>query len=529
MVNNDKKINYQDQDVVNINIKNLFTTIVSEIDNYRSHRNINDISGSLTINNIDEIRAGDRYSPDYQESRCNAFYRMIGFPIVDKDNNFYSPGFDKNVNLDNDKYEKHIKIAGNLNKNVIKLLNDREDIYKKYSQIFSKQDINAVALNLANIYVRDFSDQILELNDPQAFSAQLFNVSSKNFIKTSVFQDKSSEITVDFKAKHIIKPFIVNPKIDFTVVPLKNLICKPFLSKNDAMISEADILRRPYIEKVIKTKYYNSSFKDETTDNLDKVIDDALNAITQNSSTLDDEKETIRAVLLQDLNKADLIILKKFLNIIRALVKSLISNIHIINNTNIKINFQPIPNNKFGPEYGLTLNDVDYGDTVRNKEIEKNIAELKNKKILADIQLKIGRKNNDLGKFSFANIDDIILGETHNIDDFYADQLDKLVKKRNKIGLDGINAFQEIEMLLGEFSGLGLIDIFVIQAALWGSDLSVLLGLIDDDAFKRYTSLISATNVNRLSVNDALKSFEKKAAEIYKIVQKYYTDPQFNQ
>src|ERR1019366_5684882 len=76
------------QDVLDVNFEDLYNSFITPIDLMRSHYN------ALVLN------SQDLNTPQYQESRQHAFYRMIGFPVVADANNFYSPGYDPNLNLD---------------------------------------------------------------------------------------------------------------------------------------------------------------------------------------------------------------------------------------------------------------------------------------------------------------------------------------------------------------------------------------------------------------------------------------------
>ena len=51
-------------------------------------------------------------------------------------------------------------------------------------------------------------------------------------------------------------------------------------------------------------------------------------------------------------------------------------------------------------------------------------------------------------------------------------------------------ALQTIEMIMGEFSGLGLCDIIAIMGSLYVMDISYVLGLLDKDAYTRATIML---------------------------------------
>jgi hypothetical protein len=83
-----------DQNVFNVDIDELYNNFIGPIDRIRNRFT------------PDSPNAQQFSSLTYQESRCSAFYRMIGFPIVvptsdlSSSQGFYSPGFDPSLNTD---------------------------------------------------------------------------------------------------------------------------------------------------------------------------------------------------------------------------------------------------------------------------------------------------------------------------------------------------------------------------------------------------------------------------------------------
>src|SRR5690606_20862599 len=67
----------------------------------------------------------------------------------------------------------------------------------------------------------------------------------------------------------------------------------------------------------------------------------------------------------------------------------------------------------------------------------------------------------------------------------YDNELNQLISKRNQLGNYASIAVRNIEIITGEISGLGLIDILAIYTALWAIDLNTLISLLDDDSFDR--------------------------------------------
>ena len=96
-------------------------------------------------------------------------------------------------------------------------------------------------------------------------------------------------------------------------------------------------------------------------------------------------------------------------------------------------------------------------------------------------------------------------------------------------------ALKTIEIIMGEFSGLGLADILAIYTALWTIDLDALVSMLDDEAFDRMYQFfpqlhcpnvvaraVSGTPV--LDIITVLNQFEQKVKEIYSIMDKLLLD-----
>src|SRR5579871_5078200 len=103
--NQDNSTDDQDFD---IDISKLATDWIAPIDAIRSYAGINaqsaatikqlSTSGNLNVTDIAKVV---KIEQTVQESRAHAFYRWIGFPVSDKSQKIYNPGFDnKLVNPD---------------------------------------------------------------------------------------------------------------------------------------------------------------------------------------------------------------------------------------------------------------------------------------------------------------------------------------------------------------------------------------------------------------------------------------------
>jgi hypothetical protein len=515
---------FDDQDIFEVDIDDLFSKLITPIDQIRSHFN-------AIANNTQELN-----TPDYQESRCSAFYRMIGFPVVAASNNFYSPGYDPNLNMNSDSLSAYANIAIAVLSNsdfVRNQLDPRElNVEKAYKKVFSAGGVSSSALVIASSFIRSFEKQFTDDILPLSFDkSQVQVINTRTKVLSTFYKDQAATIAglkSLLNSNHYLKPFVVDPRIDASVRPAKNRICAPFLldksqtqivnSPNGASVA----LKRPYIERVISTRFNNRNI---TLDNQNEFVLSIINLIQTDDNILDPTLVNMVSNQLNSLHNSELVVFNNYFKIIRAVIEHLHASVIEIEYIRNTINWQPIPNTKLGIEGGAILNTVDPSDP-NNLSLEKDIVLTTQRKYLDEAAFDLGVSNADLGDFAFSNIDDTVFNAVKNVSKSYDTQLDKLNNSRNSLGNRGITAIKDIEVIMGEFSGLGLLDILAIQAALWIMPANSLLGLIDLRAFSRL-KLRKDIKSDALTQNDVIASltdFEKTLRTIYVIMQKYIND-----
>lgn len=515
---------YSTQDVITPDIDTYYSKVILDIDMYRSRFNAttSNIQQSISKNSLDTIFSQhDAYSPVPVESRCSTFYRMLGLPVLSGDgSSMYSPGFDPSTNRDDDKRARKLEIANSLLNKLRNILDARERYAKNSANLFKNQDDVSTALAISAIYPRPFEKQFKEDIGPLEIDYQSFEVPDRHTVY-SVFPDDFRDLTLSRgvnlqSSTHILKPFVVDPRIELTVTPAPNRICVPFLSdSSQTQLSKGNYLKRPYIEKVIGTRLVNiSTISNPDVPEINAFFNDIVDFIKNNSNITDPKlvQEASDSIMVSA--GEAIIIFSKFINILEALLPSLLFLKIDIERMCSKINWKPIPD-PGGPEFGSSLPKVNDSDKF-NQELELNIANTNLNKFMSQTDFNIGVNTPDLGGFTFSNIDDITFSSSENNYDSYDKQLSDMNKERDESGAKANNNLRHIEIITGEFSGLGLLDIFAIQAALWSISLEALLGLVDEDARARIQAIPKLANeVAFLAPLPALQEFEKKVSELY--------------
>lgn len=527
---------YVDNQNYDVDIEKIYNNFIVEIDKIRSHVSVqnnpslNDIttakaSQTPTNINVDQVP---------QESRCHAFYRLLGLPVTDGVS-MYTPGYDKNNNSNKTINDSKLKIAQKLfeNKKVKNLLDTKENSPRDYAAIFSNQDVNSIILTMSLAEVRPINasfNKIVGIFDTDE-NHQKYDCALAQRLQSTITYNSKVADKVSKNRSHILTPLIVDPRIDFNVYPKRNMLAVPFLKdKSDTILSDGIYLKRPYIEKVCRDRL----------DTRPKVVTlgTATQGIIDNIKTNPFIKDN--ALIQKAFDPAHITSettqFANYFNSIRSVLVRMYESVNKLtpvlaadpfSNGTAAYNWMPIPS-KTGPEGGCTTRDLlsDQSDDPNNTFLDKELLKLLYAQGLANISNKLTSvQDPDVGSFAF---DGTELTPDNNSSDSMGDliqsPIDSLVNDRKNFTDAANDAARTIEIILGEFSGLGLLDILVISSAFWVTDKKDLLGLLDDIAINRMLQYpyLQATEVKDRQANgpligDSLLNFQTRIKEIYDI------------
>lgn len=516
----------------------------AELDAAEKLSNFTGLFKNLQIDNVKPL-----------ESRVHAFYRMLGFPVVASDGTFYNPGFDPE---DNKKQEKKSSINSKINSLTQLYLNNREYYHHEMRRIFTRQDNYSSFYSLVLKFPRPFN-LIDEGKGPLETDNQVYAINER-FIEIENLKANNPQLADSIESaaeffsllppgnsfaegKHLLRPFIVDPNLEVTVMPDRNRICVPFLkSKKETKIDSTTYLQRPGIELIIRERLKQDEDKKEMLQQIERILkgtkgpnQDSLllsknDLIDTISIIADDDEIEINQVTetAQSVTNMQLLTTFRLVKLMKVVIKELADSINVINNVSSNITFLPIPGQD-GPETGSRGASLNQLGINRSSKIDKRIAELKIKKFLSE--RKETSNTEDLGEF--ASPFSVTSNPEKNVD--YGAELQKEIAKRDKLAKDAFEAMKKIEIILGEVSGLGLIDILAIYTALWTIDMSTLLNFLDDDAFSRLVSFnpeLETAEVTLRSIQSSpnmistLTGFERKLASIFDFCQKIFDEQQ---
>jgi len=541
----DQNKSFYDDQNYQFDIDQIYNDFILEIDAIRSNSTfIPDIATKYikSLLNNGSVKLNIENTP--QESRAHAFYRLIGFPVLAADGSSYSPGHDSMKEDRKINKQKKLNICLNPIVGFDELVSTREKYIQSILKIFSKgSSISASALVISSggagpqgspnlrKFISPF-DKNNSHNDMASIN-QSYEIENSILIggdnkNLSTLKDENNEQPTLVKKYHIIKPFIVNGKIDFMATPSTKRVCVPFTyDKSYTLISDGVFAKRPLIEKIIREKLF-------TNNTSNSEYEKRVNNYIQNISTIKDIKVVDR-ISTSDFEYSDREQFANYLKMIQEMMNKLIEAADIVKSTQEKYLWLP-ETSKNGPEGGLKVKPLFFP---KEKDQENLLTEadkailLRTAKVMANnfTSKNIEDKNPNNKDYSFDNFTKTFNKDTtESMGDVSAATLDKISKDRKNYIEKANAASRTIEIIMGEFSGLGLCDIFAIQGALHILPLRYLLGLIDDDAFDRMNKILK-TNIessDRSSPDEALEELSSIVFDFYGIMDKIYIDKLIN-
>jgi len=560
------------------------------IDDLRGQISVN-VTGGSTKNLIDSLNISPTSkkssgSPNTstpvilaQESRCHTFYRIVGFPVIAKDKKrFYNPGLDVVITPDANRklpLSTKIQIASDIDPAFEELSQARETYANNTAQVFSvPTSVEAGVLALmsgttgknGSTNIRPFTSSSFKDGD-EAFDFKSENQSNPVSIFSTVcmvedrevfladFQDPGASPDNAFKPNaavtnpsvlrehfHIIKPFMVDPRIDFsiwsdkskTAINTSRRVAVPFVP--DATYLKTDSTaraERPLIEKVITERLSQYNNTKDAGDATGEFVDYVKSI--KSIQTVKFGNTSISEIFSDKIFKlTSPALFAQYISIIRAMMYKLVKSIHTIQFAQGKYYWLPIPSN-LGPEGGCSVRDVPVNKNIDSLLITSkdfNIIYNKVQVAFSNLTSSSSQANTtpDKGGFafnSFFNHKFSFNSSTSNAQgSLSSNTMNTMENERDSILSDASSALQIIEMIMGEYSGLGLCDIIAVVAALYIVPMKDLLGLLDDDAFERAQTILNLDleGVRNESVQDALDSFTKVVKGFYQIMDQSFLE-----
>jgi len=534
--------NNQSDQNYDFDIDQIYLDFIQEIDANRSLINIQTNSSSLDtfdVNTIGSIAAGLKVENTVQESRAHAFYRLIGLPVIDQDGNAYNPGLDI-MQESNTRRNMKVTIANNQDPQFKALSLQRENYANNILIPFNQTPptITASALALsssARSNTRSFSvpttntDALSFFPGDQKYTATYDGKVGKYDVLLNNYKDANGNLPdssyLTGNRFHFIQPFIVDARIDFTVNPSSRLVAVPFVNnKKNLLVSENTYVKRPLIEKVIRDRVAATQ---NTT--ISSGQQDVINYI-KNTSTLKNDtliQKMVNSPYIQ--NNSELF--TRYVFMIEAMCKKLVAAQQDIQMVQSKYYWIPLVSTS-GPEGGSNVNPIiilsgmpiylvtSQDQSIINLSLTKQVNDFLTSSAEAS-------GTGDPGGFSFdggTKFFSLTFDETtsSSLGDTVGDQLDSLNRNRDHdLGIAN-DALKTIEIIMGEWSGLGLCDIIAVMASLYTMDQNALFGLLDIDAQTRLATQLQVSTASSLSATAALNVLVSTVNDYYHLMDDTY-------
>lgn len=562
MVDIINQVNYEDQQNSEIDIEQAYQYYIKVIDDIRSKANITGniaLLNKLDLDSWQTISSKVKTESTPQESRCHAFYRWIGFPVISSNQvDYYNPGHDR-IKDPNRKLNDSAKlsIANNVDDKFKQLSLQRELYSSNIMTIFSNNySINAATLSLlSGATIRKFNDHVGG-TDPFDFDIKGQNyiipldsqVGIKNDISLLNYSDSDGSTPTELGLKllksqaHYIKPFFVDPRIDFSVFPAKNRIAVPFVPDSTYLKMGESVILRPLIEKIIRDRFSLTNTASSASTNQESITN-YLNSV----DAIKDE-ELIQKVknVGGDLSLTEKTSFLYYLKLAQAMIKKLVLAQNSIKEAQGQYYWLPIPSST-GPEGGCKSHDTIISVKLY-QEHKELITELDKEITKAYIRVSLNSFSKS-GNEAVGKPESLNFGLPKDIDNVFGPNVappevtgdlsqknfDDLIATRTKILDKACESLKIIEIIMGEYSGLGLCDIIAVMAALYIMPKGDLIGFLDIDARARmevtlgYTSdeLSILTGSFENDIGKSMKSFIDNVNDFYNLMVKLY-DNQLN-
>lgn len=513
-----------------------------------------------------------------QESRCHAFYRIIGFPVVSSDkSSYYNPGMDivKQVDATGTPITRQItlatkiSIASAVGTQFEAISTARETWAANTAKIFANlQSVEAGVLALSSgTYsgdqglpnLRTFSASFTNGNssaDPfdfkitdQSYSAATasligINNTSKipNIVPFTQYMDNNGDTLITdgtntnpifSQHQHIIVPFMVDPRIDFSIwssdSPTAAGTCQriavPFVPNASFLkAGSTSTAMPPLIEKVItdRISQLNNTDAGVLATNLIQSVQSIKSIQTFQIAGTPISGFFTSGGTININQQASLV---QAIANIQALVSKLVQSMNIIQKAQAIYYWLPAPA-VTGPEGGSSVLPVTLNQQLATSNL---FTQSDTDIILNQLQVFFSNLNSTVAQATATpdkggytppspkiTFDSSSSSSQGNISE---NTQDTLSKKRDKQLNNASGALQVVEMIMGEFSGLGLCDIYAIVSALYIMPIGSLVGLLDSDAQSRAATILNVEFEGGLAANDIDTSMTDLASTVYSLYQ----------
>ena len=395
------------------------------------------------------------------ESYCHAFYRVLGLPVISKDQyNFYNPGFVGLPQTPSEEKDRRSSIDKSQDPALLQWEQNREFLCSVNLLIFQNP---ATRLNyMLDMMTSPIAINMLDSNITDPFTPDTGQVKA-NYGNRVKFPTVSK----------ILRPFKCVPIITNDIAPLTNKICAPFVLGKDANVYQTP-LTRPYIELVARIRFASDVASYTSTNKFKTAIQDKMSAL----GILDKFLKNIQG--FSDIEAYTFYqLFVSFVSICRSIKQIMTDNSKLANNINALV------------QQGGTAEFDKTGEATTISNLDREIANTESEKAARELilsQMPIDNSNVDTTRLQ--NTISCLLNNTFislvsgDIKSIQKQLTDLQQQKSTQLRLfNSIN--KNSFYTLGEVTGIGLIDIMALMMSFWLVPQDQLLAMFDGPTFQR--------------------------------------------
>lgn len=383
-------------------------------------------------------------APKVTESFCHTFYRIVGLPVISSNKtDFYNPGHYGSEDTTDEELRRLI-IDKSQDQELLKLEYIREVVNDaNYKQFNNKDNLN---------YKFEIISNPIKTN--------LLNKDKKCFEYDSQDDNKSR---TNSKCQKILRPFKCNSAVVNSIVPVKNKLCAPFVSEENAKIIGSK-LHRTYLEYIARMRF-GLDVSNNSEDNAYK--EELMNTITDNGVAGLFQENVVSLTNIESYFVNQLII--SFIDVCKQARGAILDNQKIIR--------QVISNYGSSPKTQLDL----IQSLIKLKEQEKAKKDL----ILSQLPSASQEDNITLRNPISCPISNCFISLVQNDVSLIEKQIQELNNQKALTlqAYDSINS--DVCYILGEHIGIGIVDVLAVILSLWLLPQEQLVSLFDISSFER--------------------------------------------
>jgi hypothetical protein len=294
-------------------------------------------------------------------------------------------------------------------------------------------------------------------------------------------------------------------------------VAVPFVSDvSQTKVSATENVVRPIIEKIIRERL--------ATDDPTSTVGTSVQSVLQYVSSVPAIKDSglVSLVTTKDLYKqSDRSRFIDSVNTIRTMIKKLVDAQKVIRAAQGFYYWVPAPD-PAGPENGSTVQGI-----FLPTAIDQQLVTPLDKEILTSFaQAKTSNLNSETATQLDFPVPTTSFGSdtASGLGDNNAQNLETLSQTRRRVLTKASDAIRTVEIIMGEFSGLGLCDIVAIISALNIMALDKLVGLLDDGGFERMKTALKQTPARSTDITACLEELTSRVKDYYNLMDKIYAD-----